>query len=213
MHQEITLSHYSFSKYVNWRRWLSYYYQIFEALESGCNSFLVIGVGDGIVPLIIERFGYLVDTFDFDDSLNPTYCGDIRNLDEIVKTSYDCVICCQVLEHIEYDQLENIIQMISGIASERLIISLPVRKTEFSIYIDLPKIKEIVKLRLIFPKWWIKNIKWEGQHYWEVGIHGKSKKDIKRLISKYFIIMHDFHVPMYSFHWFLIAKSCQSKSH
>lgn len=86
---QVEKEHYDFKQYVDQKRWMSYYYQIREAVASGCSSFLVVGKGDGIVSLIISEIlcleNCIVDTYDFDDRLYPTYIGDIRNLNSVVK--------------------------------------------------------------------------------------------------------------------------------
>ncbi|MCM1467223.1 MAG: hypothetical protein NC086_03670, partial [Alistipes sp.] len=128
MKTQVKKEHYNFDKYVDEARWMSYYYQVKEALASGSKSFLIIGKGDGIVPAIIQELVGLngvVDTFDYDEQLQPTYIGDIRELSNVVTKKYDCILCCQVLEHLEYKYFESIIKEIDNICNSRVILSLP----------------------------------------------------------------------------------------
>lgn len=53
--RQVKAEHYSFLKYVNEARWLSYYTQIRETLSVNPRKVLVIGVGDHIVPDILEK--------------------------------------------------------------------------------------------------------------------------------------------------------------
>lgn len=205
MEIQVPKTHYSFDEYVDWRRWHSYYYQIKEAIDSGCQDFLIIGVGDGIIPLILTQYGKNVDTFDYDKELNPTYCGNLKNIREIVNKNYECIICCQVLEHLEYKFFEDVISQLEKICNNRLIISLPVKKTELSIYMDLPKSRFIKKIICVIPKFWIKDFPFDGQHFWEVGVGRYPKKRIRKDIEKYFTIKKEYHVPGYTYHWFIIG--------
>lgn len=52
---QVEKEHYDFENYVNKQRWMSYWYQVKEALASGCKSFLYIGKGDGIVAAILNE--------------------------------------------------------------------------------------------------------------------------------------------------------------
>lgn len=75
---QVEKKHYDFENYVNKQRWMSYWYQIKEALTSGCKSFLYIGKGDGIVVAILKELikeDGIVETFDFDERLSPTWGG------------------------------------------------------------------------------------------------------------------------------------------
>ena len=207
--KRVNKEHYRFQDYVDWRRWHSYYYQIREALGSDSKTFLIIGKGDGIVPLVLGYLlnseGWVVDTFDYAEDLCPTYQGDLRDIERIINKKYDCVICCQVLEHLEWQYFEAVLESLARICSKRLIVSLPVRITEFSIYADLPRQRYIKRLNVIFQKLWIKKLPRNDEHCWEVGIKGKSKKYVKSVIEKYIHVEKDFHVPGYSYHWFVIG--------
>lgn len=217
---QVEREHYRFSGYVNGGRWMSYYYQIKEALESGCRSFLLIGVGDGIVPVLLEKilhqkeddgepsheyFKYIVDTFDFDGSLSPTYTGDIRDLDSVVKKTYDCVICCQVLEHLEWQYFESIVEKMSRVCTEKVILSLPVRGFSFSAILDFPKFHHKF-LHFVFPRFWEKKLPWRGEHYWEVGVRGHRRKNVLNVLKKYFYPVRNYFVPENTYHWFVILE-------
>lgn len=44
---------------------------------------------------------YVIDTFDIVDTYNPTYIGDLTVYnDNIDDSSYDCIVCLEVLEHV-----------------------------------------------------------------------------------------------------------------
>ncbi len=206
MKTQVQDTHYCFSQYVDWRRWQSYYFQLKESIESDCDSFLLIGIGDGLIPNVLQKAGKIVDTFDYDEKLNPTYCGDIRNIDRVVKKKYDCIICCEVLEHIEYSCFERVVCQLAQICMKRCIISIPAKRIELAIYFDFSLLNQIKKIRFIIPKFWIKEHKFDGEHYWEVGTKKNPKKEIERYVLKYFKRIKSFHCPGNSYHWFIIAE-------
>lgn len=212
---QVTTEHYNFSDYTNEARWMSYYFQVKEAFESGCKSFLLIGKGDGIVPAILEQIFCLdknnsksykqavIDTFDFDGNLAPTYTGNIKDIDKIVSRKYDCIICCQVLEHLEWRYFEEIIQKIYNICSSRVILSLPMRSLTFSFMVNLPLFRTNY-WNIIIQQFYKRKLPWNGEHYWEAGIRNYQKKDILKILKKYFKIIREYNVPQNTYHWFII---------
>lgn len=206
---QVSKEHYDFGAYITTRRWMSYYYQIKEILQSKKHdSVLIIGKGDGVVPAVVKQLceESQVDTFDFDAELKPTYVGDIRELNNIVKRKYDIVVCCQVLEHLEWQYFTDIIRQIREITAERAILSLPVHKFAVSITVDLPKFHHKT-LKIVIPRVWKKSIKWNGEHYWEVGIKGHTRKNILAILNKQFVIKRHYYVPENTYHWFVIMDA------
>lgn len=204
---QVNKEHYDFFKYVDPQRWASYYFQIYEAVdETTCNSILIIGKGDGIVPDMIKNCvekELIVDTFDFDPELEPTYVGDIKDLSNIVTKQYDIVICCQVLEHLEWKYFKGIVKQLHQISKKRVIISLPVCRYSITLTLNLPKLHNKV-INLVIPAIWKKKIKWYGEHYWEVGIQGHTRRDILSILKKDFIVNKHYYVPQNTYHWFII---------
>ena len=216
---QVTAEHYNFDDYTDEARWMSYYFQVKEAIESGCKSFLLIGKGDGIVPAILGQIMCLnnsndrlssekqviIDTFDFDKNLSPTYTGDIRSIDKIVSRKYDCIICCQVLEHLKWKYFEGIIKKIWDLCLIRVILSLPMRSLTFSFMVNMPLI-HINYWNIIIPQFYKKKLPWNGEHYWETLIKRYQKKDILKILRKYFSIIREYNVPQNTYHWFIIME-------
>ena len=73
-----------FNKYVIRKRWMSYWHQVKEVLDTQPKSVLLIGIGNGIIPAILKEKGIQVYTFDNDESLSPDFCGDLRNIETIL---------------------------------------------------------------------------------------------------------------------------------
>lgn len=203
---QVKTEHYDFSKYVTEKRWMSYYNQIVECCSCAQKSdkILIIGQGDGIVGIILRNMGFIVTTFDFDNSLNPSICGDVREIDKIVDEKYDVVICCQVLEHIPYEYFSETIKAISRICNKAFVISLPYRSIRIESSIRFPMLKEH-SCNIVIPRFWEKNVPWKGQHYWEIGTKNKQRRVIKAVLHNYFSNCEDYIYKKNPYHWFCVC--------
>lgn len=203
----MTEPHYlSFDKYVKKKRWMSYWYQVKEVLASSPKSVLLIGVGNGVVPAILKEKDIIVYTFDYDSSMNPDFCGDIRDIKNIVSgLKVDTILCCQVLEHVEFQYFPKIINDFENIAKNRVVISLPHCHIAFSGWLNLPILKSI-EWKIIMPSFWIKRCFFNHEHYWEVGMRNHSKKRIERILCEKFRILSKYHVTMNPYHLFYILE-------
>lgn len=145
---------YNFETYCNKFRFATYHEQIRLCLGCKPKSILVIGPGDHIVPVVLQHLlpKAIVDTFDIRDG--STYKGDLREISNIVTDKYDCILCCEVLEHIEFEYFEYIIEQLKNICNKSLIISVPKFNGKLCVY-----------------------------HKWEVG-YKVAEKDIISIIGK-----------------------------
>lgn len=104
---------YSYEMYMSDERWSSYFRQIDEirkAEKAGNRTLnvLVVGVGNGFIPMLIRFFcRCTITTFDYDEKLAPDIVGDILELSQCVKERFDVILCCQVLEHIPYTEFRK----------------------------------------------------------------------------------------------------------
>lgn len=204
---QVDKKHYKFDCYVDMCRWCSYYYQIREAVNYGAENILLIGGGDGIVPSVLKEMGLNVTTFDFAEDLSPDIVGDIREIKKLVKKDvYNCIICCQVLEHLEFKYFEKIIKSFSDILKKDgvVIISLPQQRSWFKYYINL--LGREFKHILTIPKFWKGKFKFDGEHYWEVSTLGCSRKMLMDCLKKYFILEKIFTPWENPYHWFCVLK-------
>jgi hypothetical protein len=192
--------HYDFLNYVNLERWDSYYHQIEETLAFNPKSVLIVGVGDNIVGTILSQQNVNITTFDFDETLYPDILGDITNIKNILQgKKFDVLICCQVLEHLPYENFEQILQQFSEITNN-VVISLPYSPAYFQIDIKIPRIRERRMLINIHKGY--KKFVPNKQHYWEIGYKGFSKRKIQKSITKYFEIKKQFTAKNCHYHLF-----------
>lgn len=126
-------------KYNSKSRWLSYWYQINETISRNPKSLLVIGKGSGIVENAITTIAPQIKllTLDISLELRPGVVGDIRHL-PFKNVSFDCILCCQVIEHIPFCEVEGILKEFSRVVKNSLIISIPHKRKHLKIEIDSP---------------------------------------------------------------------------
>lgn len=201
---QVDPDHYDFSKYVSWERWSSYWHQLHEIDTVRPNDVLCIGIGDDIVPSILQRKGYAVSRFDFDPTLEPDYVGCVDDVRKSVDGRiFDAVLCCQVLEHQPFEKLAHTLEQLLSITKSRLVVSLP--------YSHVPMLR--LKLRLyrsvfadldlLVQKFW-KPWKFDGEHYWEVGAREFSMSRIAPLFHRQGFKTRHFHAKENPYHLFLV---------
>ena len=150
---------------------------------------------------------FLDGTFDFAKDLHPDIIGDVRELKRFVKKDiFDCIICCQVLEHLEFKYFDKIIKSFSDIIKKEgvVIISLPQRRGWLKYYINIAWLE--FKHTFTIPLFWRGKFKFNGEHYWEISAPGYSRKLILTHLEKYFNIEKTFIPWEFPYHWFCILK-------
>lgn len=214
---QVKKGHYDFIKYVSLARWNSYYYQIINALDESIHTILLIGIGDGVVVDTLRKCGKEVVTFDFDKSLNPDIYGSVTEIETILKKKYDCIMCCQVLEHLPFSEFEKVIEQFSHLVNEKVIVSLPYcRKRIFLLNMFAPKI-HTVHGKILIPQKLKHGFRFDveggGEHYWELGIEKKenSRKNVRKVLQKYMGIEKEFNPIENVYHVFYILKPKSDK--
>ena len=209
--RQVKTSHYSFDDYLKLERWISYYSQIDEVkriaklLNKQSLKILEIGPGDGIVSNILKSMGMQVITMDIDPSLKPDYVSALPKIDIPDKEKFDCVLCCEVLEHVQYSDMEESLKIISKI-SKYAVLSMPHVSLSLSLsfkFVYFKTFKYLFSVDLGFRKH-----KFNGQHYWEIGYRGYSYDGFKRSLRKSGLkLLKDFRVKDHPWHHFFIVKS------
>ena len=205
-------SKYDFNEYVNIDRWINYYYQIKYTMDNNIKNILIFGIGDGLIPTILSKLNKNVTTFDNDKLLNPDILGDIKNIKESIYKKYDCILCCNLLEHFPFEEFSIYLKNLSEITKKRLIISLPVNgyyvssKTKILFY----KFRKTLKFKFYIKKFWKKDFIKErdgfNEHFWEINASIYSKKKVRNIIKDYFLIEDEFIAEEDPYHIIYILK-------
>ena len=127
-------------------------YQLFSLSEqinliyqytSSKSKILEIGKGNGFVSDFFKKAGFLFDTFDINENLEPDIVGNILELENLVKERYDIVACCEVLEHMDFKYFEKSLEQMQKITNNYVVLTLPNCQKNFgmNLQIRLPKRK------------------------------------------------------------------------
>lgn len=175
--------------------------QIHEIHSMKPQSILEIGIGNGFVSTFLRRAGYTIKTADINPSLEPDICAPLDEVHDFIEGQiFDVVVCCEVLEHMPLESLENNIKYLKSLG-KKLFLTLPTSQKAFGLYgfLRLPK-NYPYPLRMIF------NVDLQNQldsgHFWEVGYcHKSSRKEIINLLKKHYnyvdsgyMIMNPYHI-------------------
>lgn len=199
-------NHYSFEHYVSKARWSSYRIQIQQLLSLGVSRILLVGKGDGIVAAALQQCGLQVKTVDIDPTLQPDYLCSIDQLEQhICDAQFDCVVCCQVLEHLPFDRLEFCLTQLQHSTQRYCVVSLPqkVFRIGFGFFIQTRRIGWDFVVRRQGVK-----LPYNSTigHYWEIGSQGASLPKVEQTIGTYFGILHRFNNPDFTYHRFYVLE-------
>ncbi|MDR1199765.1 MAG: class I SAM-dependent methyltransferase [Prevotellaceae bacterium] len=204
---QVEENHYNFQSYTDLPRWTSYWHQIKETLAFAPKTVLVIGVGDNIIGTLLTAQGIRVYTFDFDKNLHPDFEGDVTNIDTILGDKrFDVILCCQVLEHLPRDRFEDVLRQLSQHAGN-VIISLPDSAIKYKFEIKLPVVKTI-KINMYIHNFFKKH-KFDGEHYWEIGTRGHTRRSVLKSMAKFFTVNKWYLAPYNPYHLFFILNKLQ----
>lgn len=215
--KQVEKEHY-FKNYDSKKRWVSYWHQINETLNTNPKKVLEIGVGNKTVSNYLLQRNIDLTTVDIDPELNPDYVCSVTELaNAFQENSFDTVLCAEVLEHLPFNDFEKCISNIHKVTNRYVVISLPYAGLKFgtSAHVRLP-----FKIKIPFIKY-IRTIKkdflihvplfslehqFDGEHYWEIGKKGYPLKSIMNIVSKYFVI-RNFYAPYENpYHIFLVLE-------
>lgn len=176
--------------------------QIHEIHSMKPQSVLEVGIGNGFVSTFLKKAGYKITTADINPSLEPDICAPLDEIPNFLGgQTFDLVVCCEVLEHMPLESLEDNIKHLKSLG-QKLFLTLPNYKITFGLYgfLRLPK-NPAYPLRMSFdvnvPKQKI-----DSAHFWEVGsCHQSSRKEIIKILKKHYnhvdsdyMIMNPYHI-------------------
>jgi len=200
---QVDKSHYSFDKYAFEGRFVSYYWQLKEALALEPRSVLEVGAGDRVFGNFIKNnteVSYMC--VDIAEDLRPDVVGSVLAL-PFPDKSHDVVCAFEVLEHLPFEQFEKAVSELARVARTHVVLSVPHFGPMFSLSLKIPFLPHLhIAFKLPFPK----RHAFNGQHYWELGKAGYPAPLIRQKLSVQGRIVRDF-VPFGNpYHHFFVVK-------
>ena len=172
-------SGYFFDTYDKWSRFCGYWHQIDRMREHKPEKMLEVGIGNGFVSNYFRRRGWDITTVDVRDYVKPDIVASVLDM-PFDDNSFDLVACCEVLEHLDYENFSAALSEIRRVTKTDAVISVPdvKRVIELSMYI-----LGIGTARVVIPFFGCKKKK-QDYHRWEIGRPGWRLKRIKADITK-----------------------------
>lgn len=198
--KDIPLGYYL--KLPNKETWISYWYQLYEVLNTKPKTVLEIGPGNKIVSNFLGSLGIKVVTADINAYLHPDILCNVTNLSECINKQFDTILCAEVLEHLPFEYFEKSLEEIGKVTKQYVVLSLPEGNSSLRINIKASFTRQI-NLVLDIP--FLKRPLGRG-HCWEIGRKGYPLRKISSIISQYFSIIRTYRVPENPYHRFFILK-------
>jgi predicted SAM-dependent methyltransferase len=169
------------------------YYQFRDVDQlPACKRVLIIGPGQGLTPDVLKWRGYEVTTLDIDETFNPDFVGSVHELNMFSDGEFDAVIASHVLEHLAVPYLDLSLSELARVARFALIY-LPVSGRHLQVRLQGPR---SIDLSLIIDAFnpfakpdGNRPDYMEGQHFWEVGLRGFRRRQLKQRMAKFFHVM------------------------
>ena len=192
--------------YDNKERFISYWHQIHEMLSLNFKEALEIGKGNGFVSNYLIGKGKKIITLDIENGLNPDVVGDVSKI-PFCSESFDVVACYEVLEHLPFRKFPTALEELYRISKSYVILSLPDRSGRaYKLHIHLPKMGEMKRL-ITIPRLKPIECRFDGEHYWEIGIRGYPiKKIIAQIENSNFILRRNYRLFEFPYHRLFILK-------
>src|SRR5262249_34963101 len=122
--QRATGEHYWSRDYNSKERFCSFWHQVDETLSLEPETVLEVGPGSGIVTYCLRHAGIQMTTVDLDAELGPDVVGSVTQL-PLADGSFDAVLCCEVLEHLPWEEAEAALGELARVTRKGVVLSLP----------------------------------------------------------------------------------------
>ena len=212
-----TSENYSLS-YLQKGRVFSYAHQINSVLSLEPKLVLEVGIGNGIVSSVLRTVGIEVITADCQESLKPDIIASVTKL-PLKDNSVDVSLCCQVLEHLPFDQFETAIRELDRVTTKGIVLSLPDITPYYEVRLRLPKFglyQWTGTRRYRISKKERDKFQQKSGHYWEIGYIETPLNRVIRVITESGLkISRTWRVSENPYHRFFIiekGKKCREYS-
>jgi SAM-dependent methyltransferase len=201
MKKQVDASHYSFADYVTQARFISFWHQVHEVVALRPRRVLEIGPGPGIVTRILRDQGIEVVTCDFVDDTDADVRASVTAL-PFGDGTFDVVLCCQVLEHIPFEESLRGLAEMRRVCTSGCVISLPQAGRYWAYTLHVPFVgpfqfglrPRIRRAPHVF----------DGQHHWEIDKKGYPERWVRERYGSGFRATRSFRVHENHYHRFFV---------
>jgi SAM-dependent methyltransferase len=196
------LEHYTTLRYDTKKRWCSYWHQVEETLAVSPSSVLVVGVGSGVVAAYLRWLGVAVTTLDLVDELEPDLVADVRDI-PAEADAFDVVLCCQVLEHLDFAEVPAALSELARVARACVVISLPRRGRYWELTVRIPPLPRFAWSGVLPNR---RRYQGDDEHHWELGPRAVPKRRLEELLAEHLTELRSYHVREHPYHEFFVGS-------
>jgi hypothetical protein len=207
----------SWSRELNLSNFVNSCYQ-FKDIQSlpDVRRILVVGPGQGLDTAVLRWRGYEVVTFDIDTTFKPDVVGSVHDMHMFKDKQFDVAVASHVIEHLPPAYLDLGLKELARVAYFALIyvptagrpvelrFSPGIRGLRFSIVCNLYNwFRKPDPTKALFCA---------GQHYWELGRLGYSRRSLTKRLSYHFEILRQYRNRdwLFSFNFVLRSKAIRT---
>ncbi len=173
------------------REWFRYYsekrivHQWFQVhLLAGLDDVekvLEVGPNLGLVTALLVNAGFAVTTLDL---VAPQHGlagvghieADLRQVEPEALAGFDCILCCETLEHLPWDEVDGVLASFAASAVPHLIVSLPYQgfQLDARLYLNAHRLRQYFAFKKLN---FLRRFRPDGDpagHHWEIGYRGHS---------------------------------------
>lgn len=199
---QVGADHYGAS-YLNLPRMVTYWYQADAVRRCGGRQVLEVGVGMGLTAWILRSWGYSLATLDLDAALGPTCVGDVTSM-PFCDGAFETILIAEVLEHLPFAAFGGALRELGRVTRRNVIVTLPCPLVGFSVGINICGISP--RFFSLGGRQWTRPV-FDGQHYWELGRRGYSKRRIRKAIREAgFEIVREFRPGLSLYNYFFVLR-------
>ena len=188
-------------------RFASYYCQVDEIISIDPDRILEIGIGNKTVANYLRQYGYRVTTCDLNRRIRPSVVADVRSL-PFTAVSFDMVLAAEILEHIPWRTVRGVIEQLHAITRRHVVVTIPYSSIylEHTLSVRAPVLKKRVLRTVIRIPYFFRGMAFTGEHYWEMGRRGYSKKVVRSVFKGLFNIEKEMTVPGNPYHYLFVLQ-------
>lgn len=201
---DIAATHYDFERYVDIKRWSSYWHQVRETLAVKPDKVLEIGVGNGLYKAMLGAVACPVTTVDVNASLRPDVVGSVTEL-PFDDGQFAAVVAFQVLEHLPYENFRDAVREMRRVAGTHVLLSLPDAGKTWRFMMDLGRGER--RWLMDKPRSRPRVHRVTGDHLWEVG---KRDHPVARITgdlqAEGLVLERSYRAPENPYHRFFVCR-------
>lgn len=198
-------SHYNPATYLSVARLASIGHQLHLLHEHFRDGHVMeVGVGAGLAATLLKQCGHEVTTLDVDQALRPDIHGSVTEIPRD-DGAFDCFSCCQVLEHIAWDDARTGLKELARVSRLGGVVSVPtVRKALWLRFFHFRKRARTIRLPLSISS--NAPMHWAKEHQWELGAGVSIRQFRNACVQAGLTVTRDFQVAENPYHHFFVLR-------